>query len=396
MKSKGLFGIAALVTTIAITSCSQSGDLSVPRVEPQFGTAADDVGVDVTVASTGSVFSLVHQSSVTDNFDSTEYAYKVQLRRYDSSGKLAWNRQVNAVTCNDQDERCLGLYAHAVEVDANGFAYVLGSYVGNYDDTTPYKTYSVYKVNANGTVVKRTNVGATEDASVDDFLSITVDKKGNVYVAKRHLDYDFNENSGTYKNLVAKYSTSGTLLWERSSAVGVPKDITVSSSGSVYVVGTKGVARYSNSGNLTWTKSGNFEQVMISGSNLFTRYRKDIRKWDGNGKQLWRRMQGGLNTLILQDMHGDGNGNVYLSGKYQVSGPNWNAVVRKLNSGGASLWTKTYGTLAYDDAKGIATLTGSEIYATGVTRGSLAHANKGGEDGYLRKLSSMGSPLWTR
>lgn len=164
------------------------------------------------------------------------------------------------------------------------------------------------------------------------------------------------------------------------------------------MVGTKGLARYSNSGNLAWTKPGNFEQVMISGSNLYTRYRKEIRKWDGNGKQLWLKTQGGLNMLVLQDMDGDGNGNIYLSGKYEVSGPNWNAMVRKLNPNGASLWTKTYGTPAYDDAKGISTINGSEIYTTGLTKGSLGntHTNKGGEDGYLRELNSSGNPLWTR
>lgn len=95
-------------------------------------------------------------------------------------------------------------------------------------------------------------------------------------------------------------------------------------------------------------------------------------------------------------MDGDGNGNVYLSGAYQISSSNWNAMVRKLNSSGASLWTKTYGTPAYDDAKGTATITGSEIYITGRTDGNLAHTNKGGEDGYLRKLNSSGNPLWTR
>lgn len=75
--------------------------------------------------------------------------------------------------------------------------------------------------------------------------------------------------------------------------------------------------------------------MTISGSNIYTRYRKDIRKWDGNGKQLWLKTQSGLKTLVLQDMDGDGSGNIYLSGKYEASGADWNAMTRKLNASGS-------------------------------------------------------------
>lgn len=54
---------------------------------------------------------------------------------------------------------------------------------------------------------------------------------------------------------------------------------------------------------------------MVSGSSLYTRYRKDVRKFGGSGKQLWLKTQAGLNTIVMQDMTGDGSGNVYLSGK---------------------------------------------------------------------------------
>jgi len=72
------------------------------------------------------------------------------------------------------------------------------------------------------------------------------------------------------------------------------------------------------------------------------------------------------------------------------------AYVRKLNASGSILWTKTYGTPAYDDARGIATITGSEIYTIGETQGSLAHTNRGGRDGYLRKQNSTSGLVWNR
>jgi hypothetical protein len=42
--------------------------------------------------------------------------------------------------------------------------------------------------------------------------------------------------------------------------------------------------------------------------------------------------QSGLKTLVLQDLDGDDSSNLYLSGKYQVSALDWNAVVRKLDA----------------------------------------------------------------
>lgn len=42
--------------------------------------------------------------------------------------------------------------------------------------------------------------------------------------------------------------------------------------------------------------------------------------------------QSGLKTLVLQDLDGDDSSNLYLSGKYQVSALDWNAVVRRLDA----------------------------------------------------------------
>lgn len=135
---------------------------------------------------------------------------------------------------------------------------------------------------------------------------------------------------------------------------------------------------------------------------VYVRNLKEVRKFDANGKLLWKKTQTGLNTLVLQDLAADGSGNVYLSGKYDADASdtrNMNAMVRKLNASGTTLWTRTFGTPAYDDALGISTLSGSEIYVTGETQGSLSHPNRGGlenRDGYLRKLNSTGGLAWNR
>jgi hypothetical protein len=57
---------------------------------------------------------------------------------------------------------------------------------------------------------------------------------------------------GRVSFLLTKYASEGSLIWQRSSSTvspyGTPADLTVSSSGSVYAVGSKGF--YSSTGSL--------------------------------------------------------------------------------------------------------------------------------------------------
>ena len=71
---------------------------------------------------------------------------------------------------------------------------------------------------------------------------------------------------------------------------------------------------------------------------------------------------------------------------------------RKLSAGsGATAFSKTFGASTYDDARGIATIGGSEIYLTGAMKGPLAPLYQGSEQGgCIREQNSGGTPVWTR
>lgn len=409
MKATRPLILVAAVLTLLVSACSQPKDFAAPTLEPQFGTADDDIGIDIATISTGRIYSISEQSGTKYEYDREGNPYKdgtytsVLLKRQDSSGNITWSKEVTSATCRDFYDYydCESVEPISIFADAQGNVSVLTSYTYEFDDYYDdysgyaYAGYTIRKYDASGNYLSV--VEFSNDSSSPNPLSFTVDGTGSVYVARR----DWN----TSANIVAKHSTSGGLVWQRTSTVGTPYGITVSSSGSVYVVGTTGVARYTSSGNLTWSKAANNSKgvlansgnIVVSGSYIYTRSGKDIRKYDGNGKQLWLKTQSGLNTIVVQDVDGDGSGNLYLSGKYLPSSTSkMSAFVRKLSASGSILWTKTYGTPAYDDARGIATITGSEIYTTGETQGSLAHPNRGGRDGYLRKQSSSGGLVWTR
>jgi len=398
--------LAASTLALFISACSQPADVQAPSLEPQFGTVDDDIGVDVAVPSVNSVYVLSYQS-VPRCDDSAPQ--KVMLHRYDSQGTLTLTKEV---TTQLYDYDCTDLRARILKADAQGNTYALVSRQGTSGDVRNYIAYDLHKFDAAGKLLKTTDVGRNywsfgePDANHEDAIDMAVDGGGNIYIAYEAGFHDFDTDSTTRANLVVKYTTNGTKLWQHLSTVGTPYGVTVSGSGSVYVVGTKGLARYTNDGKLTWSRAAdnskghlaNAGDVVISGSNVYTRSVKAIRKYDGSGRQLWLKTQGGLNTIVVQDMTGDANGNLSLSGKYQASSGNFNAFARKLNSSGSVLWAKTYGTPKYDDARGVASL-GSAVYTTGETQGSLAHPNRGGyqnRDGYVRKLSSSGNAIWTR
>ncbi len=402
MKRIGLM-IVALV--LGLVACSTPDLANSPQVSVQFGTAEDDIGVDVATVSTDRIYSLGSENYSVDNEEFYGYVRNAVLRRYNSSGNLVWSKYAFTSSCNYYllEEDCESIGIKAFSANTQGYTYVMYSNSVTRGDCLPvYETY-VNKLDATGEVVRTYNVGDTGGSVMfsGDYITNTdmaVDSNGNLYVGAENGNVDTGECTTTDKSVsISKISSNAALLWRRTSTVGGTTDIVYAPSGNLYVAGTKGLAKYTSSGNLVWTKAiGPLENVVVSGSSVYTRYRKDIRKFDGNGKQLWLKTQSGLNTLIGQDISGDTSGNVYLSGKYNAGSGNYSPFVRKLNSSGTVLWTKTYGTPAYDDALGIATITGSEIYVTGETQGSLSHTNIGGRDGYLRKLNSSGTLVWSK
>lgn len=395
------WALAALALTLVLGACSTPDDLTAPALEPQFGTSDNDFGADVAYASSGRVYVLSEQAGyVPDPYweGHETFSTRTVLNRYDGSGTLTWRKELISDYC---DYECHRINPRAVLADTKGYMYVLvrDYFTGEMDAYPAFAGYYLYKYDASGYEVARYAIGNADpnSPSVNQIaVDVAVDSSGNVYaaVAERPTDW-----GGETQNFVAKYSTNGTLLWQRTSSVGMPYGVTVSSSGSVYVAGATGVVKYTNAGNQSWKISGDTRDVVAVGTNtVYARNLTTVRKLDANGKQLWSKAQTGLSGLVIADMTTDASANVYVTGKYNASSTNRDVFTRKLSaSSGSTVFSKTFGTPSYDDARGVATVNGSEIYITGATQGSLAHPFRGGEnDGYVRKLSSTGNPVWTR
>lgn len=365
------WALSALALTLVLGACSTPNDLASPTLEPQFGSEDNDYGIDMAVAPGGLIYLLSYEEEeYVSDYDGYSYGIpNMYLSRYDNNGNLLW--KINIHDWNYD----YGYYysAPSVFTGSNGYAYVVASAEDYEGDAYMY----VDAFDASGKAVKRYYAGCYYDARA------AVDGNGYVFIA--------------CNGSVAKYSPAGSQLWKRSVTVGTPAAVTVSGS-NVFVTGPKGVSRIASSnGNIAWTKSGAGKDIIAFGSSVYVRYLNTVRKLDSSGRQLWSKAQSGLNSMVVADMTTDKYGNIYLAGKYSVNSPDRNAFTRKLNTSGTTLYTKTFGTSVYDDARGIATYLGDGIYVTGATQGALAHPYKGGEnDGYISKLNSSGSPVWTR
>lgn len=388
--------------------CSTPNDLTSPTLEPQFGTADNDFGVDVAYGPSKGVYSLSETEGHSYDEDGYEEGYldTAVLNRYSSDGKLVWSREVATGYCYYWDDCASNpLQARALVADTKGYSYTLVTDKYVTGDCTEVVSHGVYKYDAAGKFIRSVYLGNSGEpfggatgAAFSDVADLAVDGSSNLYIVRQNIDFDDDYCDGERTNVIAKYSAKGALQWQRTSSVGTLYGISLSSNGNVYVAGSTGVAKYTNSGNLSWTKSGAADGIATPGTNtVYARYRTAIRKLDANGKQLWSKTQTGLNGIVVGDMTADAKANVYLTGKYSASSRNRDVFTRKLSYSGKTLFTKTFGTSVYDDARGIATLNGSEIYITGETQGSLVPPYRGGgNDGYVRKLSSSGNPVWTR
>lgn len=391
-----------LVLTFAVAACGQPlGEPVNPGLSPQLGDPNTTYVVGTAFNRAGHLYSVSESDSYFywEELKNEFRKEQVVLHRVDRHGNLLWERVIVDRNCRSDSmfdfALCGNGGAFGVALDGAGNAYSLTYDHGEACDA------SIHFYNSLITKVSRLGV-TIWTRNVDNATALTTDPNGNVYTVgdnNRHDGYCQDPSEDTdppYAQIVTKYSTDGKRLWQRKLAVGTPRDVVVSSSGNVYVVGDAGMSRFSSGGAPVWTKPVGASFITIAGSHLYTQSGAILRKYDGNGQQLWSRTLAGLTTPTVGDLTGDSSGNIYVVGTALTERTGYDAFVRKLSSNGKVVWTKLFGTSAYDDARGVATYNGSEVYVAGETRGVLSEANRSGSGGYLRKLDRSGNRVWTR
>jgi len=125
-----------------------------------------------------------------------------------------------------------------------------------------------------------------------------------------------------------------------------------------------------------------------------------VRKLDGDGNTMWTRQFGSSGADALAAVSA-GSGAVYAAG-YTTGGLNGSnaggqdVFLQKFDTGGTPLWTRQFGTSGNDYGVSV-TMDASGVYVAGTTAGSLPGQSSAGlVDGFVRKYDHAGADQWTR
>ncbi|MBI4302039.1 MAG: thrombospondin type 3 repeat-containing protein [Chloroflexi bacterium] len=278
---------------------------------------------------------------------------------------IEWVRQFGFGT--DTADRARG-----VSVDASG-VYVTGS---TSELMAPGDAF-VRKYDASGGEVWTRQFGTD---SSDEALAISIDSTG-IYVAG-YTDGTLPDQTspGGGDAFVRKYDANGTEGWTRqfgTSRYDAACGISVNPTG-VYVAG-------STNGTLAGQTNAGFIDAFV-------------RKYDGDGNELWTRQFGTSDNDFACGIAGDSTG-VYVAGYTQGDFPGQTSVggldafVRKYDAAGNEMWTRQFG-----NSLGLGiSIDSTGIYVAGYTGGTLpGQTPAGGVDAFVRKYDAAGNEMWTR
>jgi hypothetical protein len=239
------------------------------------------------------------------------------LVKYNTSGSAIWGRTMGTYGTNDN--------SNSVALDSTGNVYIAGSTIISGNNTA-----ALVKYNSAGVLQWQKGLASNVGGDPNRFNNIAIDSSDNIFVCGNTYV------SSLQVGMIAKYDTSGTLLWQKQlyDAIGGVsyQSITTDSSGNVYITGLAGIGnglivKYDTSGVLQW-------QRVFSGSTT------------GGSTNLY-----GLSILL------DSSDNITIGGQANAAGNNYNMFIFKVPSDGTLTGTYVvngitinYDTINYTDA----------------------------------------------
>ena len=148
----------------------------------------------------------VYSVGAIGNFASGSTDLAGLLVKYDKDRNIVWGKTLSSGTggwTTTSDTSGGELYIYDVKSDSSSNIYV----TGNYKSGSKYNTF-VAKYNSSGILLFQRTINVQIDQMSSIFSRITIDSAKNIYVTTSSL-------SGTGNVLLFKYSSSGSLLWKK-------------------------------------------------------------------------------------------------------------------------------------------------------------------------------------
>jgi len=324
----------------------------------------------------------------------------VFVSKMSPGGTTLWYKKAGG-TSNDE--------GNSIAVDNSGNVYVTGTYAGTATFGTQNITTAggsdifLAKYNNSGNLLWVVSAGGNDS---DRSKSLALDASGNPYITGFYLNQAtfgaHTVNCTGYGVYIAKYNSSGTAQWVRTStgsANVAGYGITVSGN-NVYTAGT-------------FSNTITFNGVTLASDTPRPPIQGFLVAYNTSGTIQWGKTQNsGLGQSWFYGVASDPSGNVYVTGKFDsnilfetlpvTTNGLMDAIFLKYNSAGNVQWVKNGGAAtAHDGAYAIA-YNNNIVYSAG-NFSSVANfgafsvvPNGGGSDIFLTQLSaSTGAFLYT-
>lgn len=242
------------------------------------------------------------------------------LISYDCDGTYQWNFSYN---------EGINEYLYDIAIDSAGNIFATGAN----GTTFPNFDIILLKINLNGELVW--DIGY-DSGLYDGAWALELDSEDNIYVVGQ--TYTTSEAL-----ILLKYNSSGHLQWSSiydAPGYQVGRDIVIDSTNNIYITG--------------------LNRPVGLDSDLL------VVKFNSSGSQIWNRTWGGSKYDEGWDIALDSYNNVYATGYTKSFGAvESDFVVIKYSNEGNWQWNRTWGTIANDEARGIAVDSADNIYLGG-------------------------------
>ncbi len=389
------------------------------------GGASYDLGTDVTVDSSGNVYTTGNFYGTVDFDPGMGVLYltsagdsDIFVSKLDSSGNLLWAKRMGGTNYDK---------GYSIAVDPSGNVHTIGGFYGTVDfdpgelsgfylNSAGGSDIFVSKLNSSGNFVWAKSMGGT---NFDSGNGIAVDSSGNVYTTGSFRDIaDFDPGAGIVNLIgagvddifVSKLNSGGNLVWAKGiggSDYDYGNGIAVDLSGNVYTTGSYfGTVDFDS-------EAGVFNLTSAGSHDIF------VSKLNSGGNFVWAKSMGGVDGDYGNGIAVDSSGNVYTTGYFGATADfdpgtgtaNLTSMgvddifVSKLDGSGNFAWARGMGGTDYDFGYGIATDSNGNVYTTGHFSGTADFdpnsstvnlISAGSYDIFVSKLDNGGNFVWAK